>query len=117
MRPPDSQTMTPKPLTWDKFEQEVAKNAQFTIIHGRVYELSQDFLRWHPGGVVAVTQVGTVHCTIYNPLSVLTTNSFNKIGRDGSAAFDAFHDPSTQEELAKFYVGDIDCEATEDNGK
>jgi cytochrome b involved in lipid metabolism len=44
-------------LTLAQFESEVAEKAQFTVIHGKVYDLSQEFLHWHPGGAVAKTQV------------------------------------------------------------
>jgi hypothetical protein len=47
-------------LTWAQFESEVAEKAQFTVIHGKVYDLSQEFLHWHPGGAVAKTQVSTL---------------------------------------------------------
>jgi hypothetical protein len=30
-------------LTWAQFESEVAEKAQFTVIHGKVYDLSQEF--------------------------------------------------------------------------
>jgi hypothetical protein len=32
-------------------------------------------MRWHPGGKVAVTQVGTLHC-LYLTRCILATNSF-----------------------------------------
>jgi cytochrome b involved in lipid metabolism len=50
--------MPVKTLTWDEFKREVAEEkAQYTVINGRVYDLSPDFLQWHPGGPVAATQV------------------------------------------------------------
>jgi cytochrome b involved in lipid metabolism len=50
--------MTQRSWTWDELEREVTEEkAPFAVIHGKVYDLSQDFLRWHPGGSVAATQV------------------------------------------------------------
>lgn len=77
-RPADSQMMTRERLTWDKFEQEVARDAQLTIIHGRLYDLSRDFMRWHPGGAVAATQVGALY--YLQPTSGMwATNSLTRL--------------------------------------
>jgi cytochrome b involved in lipid metabolism len=42
--------MTQRSWTWDELEREVTEEkAPFAVIHGKVYDLSQDFLRCHPG--------------------------------------------------------------------
>ena len=45
-------------------------SVSFTIIHGKVYDISSDFLQWHPGGQVAATQV-PILC---RPTYILATN-------------------------------------------
>ncbi|KAJ3053165.1 hypothetical protein HK097_004897 [Rhizophlyctis rosea] len=57
----------------------------YVAIHGKVYDLGGEFVSWHPGGAVALSQ----------------------IGNDASAAFDVFHLAATHETLANFYVGDL----------
>lgn len=50
--------MTQRTWTWAELESEVTEEkSPFAVIHGKVYNLSQDFLHWHPGGSVAATQV------------------------------------------------------------
>jgi fatty acid desaturase/predicted heme/steroid binding protein len=58
---------------------------RYTVIHRKVYDLSGDFLSWHPGGAVGLSQ----------------------LGEDASGAFDAFHPDSVQEMLACYYAGDL----------
>jgi cytochrome b involved in lipid metabolism len=60
-RPRRSRRMPREPLSRAQFEGEVEVKGNFTIIDGRVYDLSPGFLQWHPGGAVAATQVGTLH--------------------------------------------------------
>lgn len=44
--------------TQREFEKQAGEeNAHLTIIHGKIYDISSDFLEWHPGGSVAATQV------------------------------------------------------------
>jgi len=66
---------------------QVASNdtPRYTVIHRKVYDLSGDFLSWHPGGAVGLSQ----------------------LGEDASGAFDAFHSDAAQEVLANFYAGDL----------
>lgn len=57
----------------------------YVVIHGKVYDIGGEFVSWHPGGAVALSQ----------------------IANDASAAFDVFHLAATHETLANFYVGDL----------
>ncbi|RKP00707.1 hypothetical protein CXG81DRAFT_12907 [Caulochytrium protostelioides] len=59
---------------------------RYIVIHRKVYDVSGDFVAWHPGGEVALTQ----------------------LGEDASGAFDAFHTEAATEILANYYVGDLD---------
>jgi len=63
----------------------VAAQPSYVVIHGKVYDLGGDFVKWHPGGAVAISQ----------------------LGKDASDAFDVFHKASTHETLANYYVGDL----------
>ncbi|KAJ3197362.1 hypothetical protein HK101_004238 [Irineochytrium annulatum] len=67
----------------------------YIVIHGKVYNVGGNFLRWHPGGAVAISQ----------------------LGKDASGAFEVFHSPSSHAVLSQYYVGDLDpAEALPVNG-
>ncbi|KAJ1536952.1 hypothetical protein HK096_005842, partial [Nowakowskiella sp. JEL0078] len=57
----------------------------YIVIHNKVYDLSGDFFGWHPGGGVALSQ----------------------LGKDGSGAFDEFHDEYATSVMSKYYIGDL----------
>ncbi len=60
---------------------------QLTVIHGKVYDIGGDFATaFHPGGRVALSQVGY----------------------DATGAFEEFHQATAHEILANFYVGDLE---------
>ncbi|KAI9017797.1 fatty acid desaturase-domain-containing protein [Gaertneriomyces semiglobifer] len=84
----------PRQFTRDEVKKSATENIddaslpRYTVIHGKVYDLSDpSFLSWHPGGVVALSQVGN----------------------DASGAFDVFHPASSDahQVLANFYAGDL----------
>lgn len=61
------------------------------VIHGKVYHISKEFLAFHPGGKVVLSQ----------------------LGNDASTAFEAFHSKEAHEWLSEFYVGDLAAEDKE----
>ncbi|KAI9203735.1 fatty acid desaturase-domain-containing protein [Polychytrium aggregatum] len=61
------------------------KGPVYIVIDGKVYDVGGDFVRWHPGGAVIISQMG----------------------KDASSAFEVFHPESAYETLANFYVGDL----------
>jgi fatty acid desaturase/predicted heme/steroid binding protein len=92
----DSITSTPtlRKFTWGEIDKSVPKKVtldtvaaqpSYAVIHGKVYDLGGEFVKWHPGGAVAISQ----------------------LGKDATDAFDVFHKQSTHELLANFYVGDL----------
>ncbi|KAJ3284050.1 hypothetical protein HK104_010121 [Borealophlyctis nickersoniae] len=102
--PTASEAFGVRKFTWAEIEKSVPHNPTvatlagqpaYVVIHNKVYDLGGDFVRWHPGGAVAISQ----------------------LGKDASGAFDVFHKESTHEMLASFYVGDLaDTEVKKPNG-
>ncbi|KAJ3278752.1 hypothetical protein HK104_002059 [Borealophlyctis nickersoniae] len=78
----------PRQFTWDEIESSKSKASSresLVVIHGKVYDIGGDFVKWHPGGSVALSQ----------------------LGNDASGAFDVFHGEGAQEVMGNFYVGDL----------
>ncbi|KAJ3059578.1 hypothetical protein HK102_009929, partial [Quaeritorhiza haematococci] len=79
----------PRKFTWAEIEASASPNPKssqrLVVIHNKVYDVGADFINWHPGGRVVLSQVG----------------------KDGSGAFEVFHTESTTEILANYYVGDL----------
>ncbi|KAJ3383196.1 hypothetical protein HDU92_004343 [Lobulomyces angularis] len=74
-------------FTWSQVEasnSDLSKD-KLIVINDKVYSIGGDFVYWHPGGKVALSQTG----------------------RDATGAFDQFHSESVQEVLSDFYLGDI----------
>ncbi|KAJ3037150.1 hypothetical protein HDV00_002032 [Rhizophlyctis rosea] len=94
-QPPNTESpIGVRKFTWAEIEKSAPKkisvataSAQpcYIVVHGKVYDIGGEFVKWHPGGAVALSQ----------------------IGGDASAAFDVFHQAATHETLANFYVGDL----------
>ncbi|XJO73374.1 hypothetical protein BDV3_004367 [Batrachochytrium dendrobatidis] len=59
--------------------------AAYIVIQNKVYDIGGSFANWHPGGNVALSQVGY----------------------DASGAFEAMHGPKAVSMLSKFYVGEL----------
>ncbi|TPX33608.1 hypothetical protein SmJEL517_g03585 [Synchytrium microbalum] len=57
----------------------------YIVINDKVYDVGGDFVKWHPGGNVVLSQAGM----------------------DATGAFDVFHQEATHEIMANFYVGDL----------
>ncbi|KAH6600132.1 hypothetical protein BASA50_002524 [Batrachochytrium salamandrivorans] len=57
----------------------------YIVIKNKVYDIGGSFSSWHPGGNVALSQVGY----------------------DASGAFEAFHGPKAAALLIKYHVGDL----------
>ncbi|KAJ1558841.1 hypothetical protein HK405_012871, partial [Cladochytrium tenue] len=85
-------------FTWAEIEKSAAgkkhtieavesSGPAYVVIHNRVYDFGEStgFLRWHPGGAVA--------------LSLL--------GQDASGAFDVFHTDNAESIMSNYYVGDL----------
>ncbi|KAJ3125862.1 hypothetical protein HK098_008175 [Nowakowskiella sp. JEL0407] len=86
----------PRQMTWAEVEQSVPKNGAtmntvsngepvYIVINNKVYDLSGDFFGWHPGGAVALSQ----------------------LGKDATGAFDEFHSETAHNVMSKYYVGDL----------
>lgn len=69
-------------FTWDQVK---TSDRKLTVIKNKVYEFSPEFLAWHPGGSVALTQIGI----------------------DATGAFEGFHAPSSFLKLKQFQVGEL----------
>ncbi|KAI8806760.1 fatty acid desaturase-domain-containing protein [Cladochytrium replicatum] len=92
---PESRSTAVRKFTWAEIEGSVGKTLSmtsvskggpaYTVIHGKVYDLSGDFLAWHPGSAVALSQ----------------------LGKDASGAFEVFHSSAAYEVLGNYYVGDL----------
>ncbi|KAJ3253950.1 hypothetical protein HK103_007619 [Boothiomyces macroporosus] len=88
-------TVETRQYTWEEIKASVPKKytseevrsskGALIVIRNKVYDLSGDFSSWHPGGSVALTQ----------------------IGMDATGPFEGFHDPKTFLTLKKYYVGDL----------
>ncbi|KAJ3307801.1 hypothetical protein HDU76_004361 [Blyttiomyces sp. JEL0837] len=84
-----------KKFTWAEIEESAAKKKTiedvvhggpaYVVIHNKVYDLGGDFVKWHPGGAVAISQ----------------------LGRDASGAFEVFHTENAQSVMSEYYVGDL----------
>ncbi|KAJ3115603.1 hypothetical protein HDU96_000360 [Phlyctochytrium bullatum] len=75
--------------TWKDIEAinaEEPRTQQLLVIKGKVYDIGGDFVKWHPGGRVALSQVG----------------------RDATGAFEAFHTENAESILSNHYAGDLD---------
>ncbi|KAJ3348991.1 hypothetical protein HDU83_000912 [Entophlyctis luteolus] len=90
--------MTVKTFTWADIEASAAKKLTaddvnkggpaLLVIHNKVYDIGAGtgFLAFHPGGAVAVSQ----------------------LGKDASGAFEVFHTEHAEAIMSDFYVGDLD---------
>ncbi|KAI8923023.1 fatty acid desaturase-domain-containing protein [Entophlyctis helioformis] len=78
-----------KTFTWSQADAPKADAPKaapaLIVIRNKVYDISGDFVSWHPGGAVALSQVGY----------------------EASGAFEAFHDAKAWTLLSKYYVGDL----------
>ncbi|KAJ3345701.1 hypothetical protein HDU91_007265 [Kappamyces sp. JEL0680] len=88
---------TPQTFTWQEIKasaalknrssKEVAQaDSCLFVIKNKVYDISgEEFAKWHPGGSVALTQIGL----------------------DATGPFEGFHEPASWLLLQKYYVGDL----------
>ncbi|KAJ3070484.1 hypothetical protein HDU99_002668 [Rhizoclosmatium hyalinum] len=86
-----------KTFTWAEVEQSALKKTTvddvenggpaLMVIHNKVYDIGAGtgFFRFHPGGAVAISQ----------------------IGKDASGAFEVFHTENAESMMSDFYVGDL----------
>eukprot|EP00762_Andalucia_godoyi_P003428 ANDGO_04330.mRNA.1 Bifunctional delta 6-fatty acyl acetylenase/desaturase len=73
-------------VSWSDVEKHNTEDECWTVISGKVYDVSS-YLDSHPGGRAVIKTQG---------------------GRDGTDAFNSFHPPQVEAMLASFYVGDLD---------
>ncbi|KAI8911114.1 fatty acid desaturase-domain-containing protein [Gorgonomyces haynaldii] len=87
--------MTTRYFTWEEIKASVPKKINdqtvkaqpvYIVIKNKVYNVGQGFLDFHPGGSVALTQLGL----------------------DATGAFEGFHAPQAYMQLAQFQVGELD---------
>ncbi|KAJ3413499.1 hypothetical protein HDV05_007882 [Chytridiales sp. JEL 0842] len=88
---------TSKTFTWAEIEQSALKKRTpadiladpdapvYIVINDKVYNVGGDFIKWHPGGAVVLTQ----------------------LGKDATGAFAVFHSANAESILSEYYVGDL----------